>query len=41
MYVRASCSAHEEQKKAIDSLELELQIVVRCQIGAGSAIWAL
>ena len=38
MYARAPrvCSALGGQKVALDLLELELQMVVRCQVGSGS-----
>jgi hypothetical protein len=36
MCVCARAPAHKGQKKALEPLELELQIVVSCHVGAGA-----
>jgi hypothetical protein len=43
MYICVSCasSAHRDQKKATDFLELELQMVVSHHVGGGNSIQVL
>jgi hypothetical protein len=38
VYVHVCYSAHKGQKRALDSLEVEL-VVVSCLYGAGNQIW--
>lgn len=33
--------AQRVQSRALDSLELELQMFVRCLVGAGTSMWVL
>jgi len=36
VYVPCACSTHGGYKKALDTLELELQVVVSHHVGAGT-----
>lgn len=39
--VLQACGAHGSQKRASDLMELELQVVVSCHVGAGHQTWVL
>lgn len=41
MYAMCICAAQEGQKRATDSLELELKVVVIYHVGTGDLTWLL
>lgn len=39
VYMNQKCSAHTDQKRALEPLELELEMVVSHYVGAGNQTW--